>query len=76
MFNLGFSEMLVIAAIALIFIGPKELPQLAKILGRTLGELKRAVSDVTVSMTRDIEEDEEEPKKKKEVDGPGNTDHH
>lgn len=41
MFNIGFSEMIFLAVIALIFIGPKELPQLARVLGRFLNELKR-----------------------------------
>ncbi|MDZ4677233.1 MAG: Sec-independent protein translocase protein TatB [Oligoflexia bacterium] len=63
MFNLGFSEMLLLAAIALIFIGPKQLPQLAKVLGRTIGELKKAMSDVTVSMTSNVVDDEIKNKK-------------
>ncbi|MFK8137439.1 MAG: Sec-independent protein translocase protein TatB [Bdellovibrionales bacterium] len=45
MFNFGFSEMLIIAVVALIFIGPKQLPHLARVLGRTFGELRRASSD-------------------------------
>ena len=40
MFNLGFSELIVIGAIALIVIGPKQLPEVAKVLGRLIGELK------------------------------------
>lgn len=45
MFNLGFTEMLAIAVIALIFIGPKQLPQVARVIGRMLGEFRRATSD-------------------------------
>lgn len=47
MFNIGFGEMLILAAIALIFIGPKQLPEVARIVGRTLNELKRATEDLT-----------------------------
>lgn len=42
MFGLGFSEILVILGICLIVLGPERLPQLAKTLGRALGELRRA----------------------------------
>lgn len=47
MFNLGFSELIVIGAIALIVIGPKQLPEVAKVLGRLIGELKRATEDLS-----------------------------
>lgn len=42
MFNIGFSELLFICAIALIFIGPKQLPEVARTLGKFLNELRRA----------------------------------
>jgi len=42
MFNIGFSELLIIAALALIFIGPKQLPEVARAVGKFLNELKRA----------------------------------
>ena len=47
MFNLGFSELILIAIIALIFIGPKQLPEIARTIGRALNELKRASNDLT-----------------------------
>ena len=45
MFNLGFTEMLMIAIIALVVIGPKQLPQVARVIGRMMGEFRRATSD-------------------------------
>ena len=57
MFNLGFSELLLLGAIALIFIGPKQLPELARTLGRVLNELKRASSDFQQSFTAPMKED-------------------
>ncbi|MBW2369471.1 MAG: twin-arginine translocase subunit TatB [Deltaproteobacteria bacterium] len=46
MFGIGIPEMLLILAVALIVIGPKKLPDLAKSLGKALGEFKRATSDL------------------------------
>lgn len=46
MFNFGFSELLLLGAIALLVIGPKQLPEVARALARTLNELKRATGDI------------------------------
>lgn len=46
-FNLGLSEIILISVIALIFIGPKQLPEIARALGRALNELKRASEDLS-----------------------------
>ena len=50
MFGIGMPEMLLILAVALIIIGPKKLPDLAKTLGRALGDFKRATSDLKESI--------------------------
>mgnify|MGYP000144303719 CR=1 FL=1 len=44
MFGLGMSEIIFLAVLALIVIGPKELPELARTLGRFLNELKRSTN--------------------------------
>lgn len=51
MFNFSFGELLLIGILALVFIGPKDLPYVARILGRTLNELKNATADLTRSFT-------------------------
>ncbi|MCP3926519.1 MAG: twin-arginine translocase subunit TatB [Desulfobacterales bacterium] len=56
MFGMGWLEILLILAIALIVIGPQKLPELAKTLGKAMGELKRATSDLKESVDLDIED--------------------
>jgi len=58
MFGIGTPELLVILAVALIVIGPKKLPDLAKSLGRALGEFKRATSDLKHSIEQETGLDE------------------
>lgn len=53
MFGIGMQEMVLILAIALIVIGPKKLPDLARSLGKALGEFKRATSDLKDSIDSD-----------------------
>ena len=46
MFGIGFPELLLIMALALIVLGPKRLPDIARALGRGLAEFKRATDDL------------------------------
>ncbi len=55
MFGIGMPEMLVILALALIIIGPKKLPDLAKSLGRTMREFKKATSEFKETIQLDDE---------------------
>ncbi len=55
MFGIGMPEMLLICAVALIVIGPKKLPDLAKSLGRAFGEFKKATSDLKESLEVDTD---------------------
>lgn len=55
MFGMGMPEILLIMAVALIVIGPQKLPELAKTLGRTFGEFRKATSDLKETFTVDLD---------------------
>jgi len=58
MFDLGFSELMVIALVALIVIGPERLPRVARTMGHLAGRLQRYVADVKADINREVELDE------------------
>jgi sec-independent protein translocase protein TatB len=58
MFDIGFSEMLVIAIVALIVIGPQRLPKAARTLGNLFGRMQRYVADVRADVEREMELEE------------------
>jgi len=58
MFDIAFSELMIIGLVALIVIGPEKLPRVARTLGHLAGRLQRYVSDVKSDINREIELDE------------------
>ena len=50
MFGVGPTELLVILVIALLVLGPKRLPELARSLGKAMGEFRRATSDIQTEL--------------------------
>lgn len=58
MFDIGFSELLVIAVVALLVIGPERLPKVARTAGHLFGRLQRYVNDVKADINREMELDE------------------
>lgn len=54
MFDIGFSELVAIGLIALIVLGPKRLPEVARTAGRWMGQLRRFVADVKQDIDREI----------------------
>jgi sec-independent protein translocase protein TatB len=58
MFDIGFSEIVVIAVVALIVIGPERLPKTARTLGHLFGRLQRYVADVKADINREMQLDE------------------
>ena len=58
MFDIGFSELIVIAIVALVVIGPERLPKVARTAGHLLGRLQRYVNDVKADIGREMQIDE------------------
>jgi sec-independent protein translocase protein TatB len=58
MFDIGFAEMMVIAIVALIVIGPQRLPKAARTLGAFFGRMQRYVADVKADVEREMELEE------------------
>jgi sec-independent protein translocase protein TatB len=60
MFGIGLPEMIIIAVVALVFIGPDKLPGVLRSIGKGLVELKRATSDVRSTVQEEMHKIEEE----------------
>ena len=58
MFDIGFTEILMIGVVALIVIGPERLPKVARTVGHLYGRMQRYVSDVKSDISREIDIDE------------------
>lgn len=63
MFEVGFTELLLVGVVALLVLGPERLPVAARTLGRGLGQAKRAMSALKAQVERemDIKELDAEP---------------
>ena len=81
MFGIGMQELLIIAVIALLVVGPRKLPDLAKSLGKGFSEFRRAAAGVTEDIKQAVKEDEK-PKNDDDwkdsllMKKPGNEDKH
>jgi sec-independent protein translocase protein TatB len=58
MFDIGFTELLVIGVVALLVIGPERLPKVARTAGHLYGRLQRYVSTVRSDISREMQLDE------------------
>ena len=58
MFDIAFSELMIIGVVALLVIGPEKLPKVARTLGHLLGRAQRYVNDLKSDISREIQLDE------------------
>ena len=58
MFDIGFSELIVIGIVALVVVGPERLPKVARTAGLFLGRLQRYVADVKADIGREMQLEE------------------
>lgn len=58
MFDIGFSELLVVGVVALVVIGPERLPKVARTAGILLGRMQRYVHNVKADISREMQLDE------------------
>lgn len=56
MFGVGMPELLVIMVVALLVLGPKRLPEIARSLGRGMAEFRRASNEFTRTLTASVDE--------------------
>ena len=55
MFDIGFSEIMVIGVVALVVIGPEKLPKMARTMGHLTGRMQRYVNEVKADINREME---------------------
>lgn len=61
MFGMSMTEIMIIAVVALLVLGPKELPNVAKTLGKTLRDLRRAGDDLKDTFERELNDTPKPP---------------
>jgi sec-independent protein translocase protein TatA len=60
MFGIGVQELIIIAVIALIVVGPKKLPDLAKTLGKGFSEFRKAADGISDDLKQTMKSDEKQ----------------
>jgi sec-independent protein translocase protein TatB len=65
MFGIGGQEIVIIGLLFLVIFGPSKLPQMARDLGRFVGEARRSIDEFKDELTASSDEDEEEKRKKR-----------
>lgn len=58
MFDIGFAELLVLAVIAMVVIGPEKLPGVARSVGKTVGKARRMMTNLQNQIEQEVKLDE------------------
>lgn len=64
MFGIGSTELLVILLVALVVLGPKSLPKMARTLGKAMGEFRRVSTDFQRTLNTEVDLEEHNERKK------------
>jgi Tat protein translocase TatB subunit len=73
MFGIGMPELVVIMVVALVVLGPKRLPDLARTLGKAMAEFRRQTTDLMDEFQSQGADDEPPPRPAKAVPAPPTT---
>jgi len=68
MFGIGTTEILIVLVIALLLLGPKEIPKIARTIGRGMRELERAKDELKQSIEFEAEKDSPDSPETAEVE--------
>jgi sec-independent protein translocase protein TatB len=78
MFGIGLPELVIILIVALLVVGPSKLPEVARSVGRALGQFRRMADDVKDTFALELDQEEEkkeeskgEPKASEKHEGEG-----
>ncbi len=77
MFDIGWTELLLVATVAIIVVGPKDLPRMLRTFGQTVGKLRRMAGDFQSTFNdavRDVEKQADIDEMRKAADEAGNFD--
>ncbi len=69
MFGIGLPELIIIIIVALLVVGPAKLPEVARSLGKALGEFRRMADDVKETIEHEMTEEEEKKEEPEEQKG-------
>ncbi len=72
-FDMGLPEILLILIVALIIWGPGKLPEIARTLGKTARALRKVTSDLTTTITKELDIEEKDPPSQSRVNSGDKT---